>query len=331
MTDAAPPALEIIRATEEEARALPPIPSLLSRDERVLYRHVGRRHHSGRGLVLELGTWLGSGTAELCRGLDESGAPWRLTAVDRFAWVDAHRKKVPEAGLAIGDSFMPLFLRNLAPWGDRVDAVQGDLANLADLVPMEGELELLVVDAPKTWRLMRRILDHVGPRLMPGARVVFQDFFHLTSRQLIWLAMMVPEFRLTTIVGDGTTAVFEASGPLGDLPTLPRSFNAFDVAMLQGLWDRARRELPASRMGSVGVGMALDLMDRSAFGPAEAVLSSLDREGPDWAVTASHIAQLGKHDSDEGRKLRSIGAFLASGRPLADEAPPAAAKATHPA
>jgi predicted O-methyltransferase YrrM len=304
------------------------IRSMLSRDERGLSREVARRHYRGRGAVIELGTWLGSGTFEICRGLDGTGRPWRLRAMDRFGWTAEHARKHPEANLAPGDSFLPRFLANMGPYAGRVAAVRGDLADLGRLMPLDGPAELLFVDAPKSWRMLWRVLDHLGPRLAPGGRVVLQDFFHISSRQIIWLTARLPQLSLAAVSRTGTTAVFAVAGPVADLAAAaPRDFAALSADDLLALWPRLKAGLPAPRLGEVAVGLALDLLDRGAAGPAAAVLregvegGGVDGEegvdgGLDGGAALREVQRLVRINNKEAPKLRRVAAFLEQGRPL---------------
>jgi len=289
------------------------IRSMMSRDERALYFDVARRY-GGRGEVVELGTWLGSGTFEICRGLEASGHPWHLTALDRFAWTQEQATKFPLPGLAAGDSFLPVFLGNLAPFRDRLTAVAGEIDDLPALMPLPGPVEILYVDAPKSWKLLWRVVDHIGPRLLPGATVVFQDFFHITSRQLIWLAMSIPELRLTAMTRTGTTAVFEASGPVADLAgRVPYDVRALGAAGYVRLWERVRAELPASRLGEVAVGMALDLLGRQAVAEAERVLTEGARGSARIEAVIAQVDRLAAKGNPDADVLGRIARFLRDG------------------
>lgn len=287
------------------------IPSMLSVDERALYYAVARDEFRGRGAVVEIGTWLGSGTYEICRGLTETGRDWSLTVMDRFVWTEFYEAHNRQPGLAAGDSFLQAFLANVAPYADRITPVVGDLADIRDLMPLPRLIELLFVDAPKSWRMLWHVLDYLGPRLLPGGRLVFQDFFHVVSRQLIWLLMSLPQLRVATVVANGTAAVFEVRAPIDDIgAAVPRDFRQVGAADLVALWERLRAEWPPARSAHIAVGIALDLLDRKAVAPACEILEAGVVRSEHRAAVVKEIDRLLRKADKEAAKLAQIRDFV---------------------
>lgn len=289
------------------------IPSMTSADEKALYFDVARSY-GGRGAVIEIGSWLGSSTFEICRGLDASGRDWRLTVIDRFRWSDLYERSYPGIALRDGESFLPLFRQNLTAYADRIDCIEAELKDLPTVFAPPERIELLFVDAPKSWGMLWTVLDLLAPCLVVGARLVFQDFLHITSRQLIWLLASIPQLRPVHVVDSGTAASFELQAPITDLAaTAPRSIAALGVADLLRLWRQACDTLPAARAGEISIGMALDLLRLRADDAAERVLETA-RRSPDASALLASVERLVRFsDKANRRPLIEVAAFLRAG------------------
>jgi hypothetical protein len=289
---------------------------MLTDDERALYFQLARGCGNA-GNVYELGPWLGSGTYQICRGLSESSADWSLTTIDRFTWTQLYENKY-KLGLAAGESFLPLFEKHLAEYLPRIRTIRTELGDIESTVRIENEIELLYVDAPKSWRMLRHVLRHFGPHLLPGARLVFQDFLHITSRQLIWLLMSLPMLRIESLVRKGCTATFVVEEKLGDMASLvPQQFEQVSVASLLTLWGKLEKEFPEERLGEMAAGLALDLLEKNAAKEAVAVL---DAAAKDNAWTGNVIKQVERlirpDDPEVGKRLTAISSYLKEGKAL---------------
>jgi SAM-dependent methyltransferase len=288
--------------------------SMLSDDEQALYYNTAKTYRR-EGRVIEIGPWLGSGTFQICRGLEETGLPWSMTVVDRFRWNDLYASRYPTISLRPGEEFLSLFRANLGGYADKLTAIETELDNFAERLPMNEGIELLYVDAPKSWSMLWSVLNHVGPHLLPGARLVFQDFLHITSRQLIWLLSSTPQLRIDTIVEAGTAAAFVADGPIADLEaTTPRSISALTADDLMGMWRRVREALPEERSGALAAGMALDLLQINAPDAARQVLDE-GAVGKPWTdqVISDTQRQLRFSDKKNRTSLLEVVAYLRAG------------------
>jgi hypothetical protein len=155
-----------------------------------------RECFSGRGRIIDLGCWFGATTFSLARGLKRN---WRvrknrvIEAFDLFVWTKwmdpvADQINMPRR-YGDGESFYQEVERLLEPYKDLV------LLHEQDLMKYEAvatPVELLFVDAMKTWPLAKKIVTDFFPCLIPGTSVVVQqDFvFHkpiaATSHLLMW-------------------------------------------------------------------------------------------------------------------------------------------------
>lgn len=249
------------------------IRSMLTEDEKALYFMTARDAYKARGAVIEIGPWLGGGTIQIARGLDASRHEWALTAYDRFTWSSDAQRKYPEGGLKVGESFLSRFKDGLAAYADRIAPIEAELTDISSRLPISRDIELLFIDAPKSWSLLRRVLIHVGPHLLPGASLVFQDFLHIASRQIVWLVMSLPQFNITTTVDKGTAILCTVTEPLLDVASaVPATLDALTESDLMALWERGTKMLPEEKGGELAAGIAMDLYSRNARKLAARVL-----------------------------------------------------------
>ena len=155
-----------------------------------------RECFSGVGRMIDLGCWFGATTFSLARGLARNRRVKNnrvIEAFDLFIWngwmlPEAHKIKMPLL-YQEGESFYPDVQKLLEPYNEFVRLHQQDLMEYrAEVEPVE----LLFIDAMKTWPLARKIASDFFPRLIPDASVVVQqDFiFHqpiaATNHLLMW-------------------------------------------------------------------------------------------------------------------------------------------------
>jgi tetratricopeptide (TPR) repeat protein len=114
---------------------------------------------------------------------------------------------VAPLGLGQGEDFLPVFLQETGEYACWIDARKQDLLSYCwD----EGPIEILFVDAAKSWELTNAILRNFGPFLEAGrSRVVLQDFrYHETH----WLPLIFDSrpdlWQETEDVDDGSTITF---------------------------------------------------------------------------------------------------------------------------
>lgn len=154
--------------------------------------NYARYNHTESGTIVDLGSWLGSTTIPLARGLKKATAETSIVhAYDTFIWQDWME---PHAGelrghFTPGNSFLPEFIRRLGRLSSRVCIHAGDLTKL---VWDDGPIEFLLIDAMKSWDLCATINRNFLPFLLPGKGLVMhQDFkfwgcpwIHLTMYRL---------------------------------------------------------------------------------------------------------------------------------------------------
>lgn len=158
---------------------------MISPDERGYFYAYARRLFTGYGDIVDLGSWLGATTISLAAGLaanPRARAAQRVVhAYDRFLWED-WMTGVSLLGnppltrtYRAQDSFIDEFHERVARWKPRIVVHQADL--LTEGWSERRPIELLLVDAMKSWDLTNSIIRNFFPWLVPGRSVlVHQDF-----------------------------------------------------------------------------------------------------------------------------------------------------------
>jgi hypothetical protein len=156
---------------------------MTSGQERAYFFWFAKQIFCGYGEIVDLGCGLGSTTIPLVMGLVDNSKPAamhrNIHAYDAFTWTPGYERYV--AGTALhgkfqpGESFLEEFNSRVAPWKNRIRAHAEDLSQCT----WNGEIELLLVDAMKSWALTNNIIRKFFPALIPGTSfVIHQDFSH---------------------------------------------------------------------------------------------------------------------------------------------------------
>lgn len=160
--------------------------------------------------IVELGCWLGAGTAQLALGAQESGAP--IHVYDR--WM-ASTKEVLKAHtygveLPLGGNTLPRVEQALEPFGVDITYHRGDL-RLAQWYG--GPIGLYVDDATKIETIWRRAMDVFGPHFVSHETIlVLMDYYFFEkagdayAAQKRYMAEHVDSFELLAERMGGTTA-----------------------------------------------------------------------------------------------------------------------------
>jgi tetratricopeptide (TPR) repeat protein len=151
-------------------------------------------------------------------------------------------------GLNQDDDFLHLFTQEIGPYAPWIDVRKQDLR---DYRWDEGPIEILFVDAAKSWELLNAIFRGFGPFLVPGrSRVVLQDFrfdcpwlpLAFDSRPDIWEEV--------EDVDNGWTVAFTPLKPLAGPAGIHSDYSeeAFPLQSADRiLRDRIDREEPSKR------------------------------------------------------------------------------------
>lgn len=149
--------------------------------EQKYFRSYACNEYSGVGEIVDLGSWLGSTTVSLAKGLIENkncqNKTARIHAFDLFIWQTWMNKAASNTLLKKykpGDSFLDEFERRIKKYSTYIEVYPGDLGQIGW---NDQEIEFLLVDAMKSWKLTSEICRKFFPFLIPGKSLVLhQDF-----------------------------------------------------------------------------------------------------------------------------------------------------------
>src|SRR5262245_39125998 len=226
------------------------IPSMLTEEEKQYLVWLTACRYEGWGAVVDLGPWLGSSSAALAEGLKRrGGGKEKVVSIDLFEWCRSYMQSVASEDLQDGDDFLPAYLREI---GDYSRWIEPQKHNLMTYRWMGGPIEILFVDAAKSWDLTNKILQEFSEYLVPNrSRIVLQDFkFPLCH----WLPLIFdgrPDlWQEVENVGIGTTVTFTPLRPLKSDGGIRSSYSddLFPIESAERiLRDRMSREDPENR------------------------------------------------------------------------------------
>jgi hypothetical protein len=173
---------------------VPDVPRMTHADELKYFCWCcAKRHRRGRRVV-ELGPFIGGSTVAMAAGLRESNDPRaKLVTIDWFQWEqwaigvyaqnavnglsDEQRASLSPQDLApkVGHSFLPIFHAYTRPFASSIEVVDVDIAKYQ----WTGEpIDVLMIDAAKSWPVFDQIVGQFFPSLVDGASVIHQDYKH---------------------------------------------------------------------------------------------------------------------------------------------------------
>lgn len=162
------------------------IPSMVSHEERQYYKYIGR-FYSGKGMVVELGPWLGCSTASIVRGLIDNPhfVGKKLHVYDDFVWrPDWMNDYVPQVEqLQKHQDFQPLFERYAEPIKGYLTVEKRKIVsydgneNLPQLSWDKGPVEILYVDCGRTFEANQAWYNIFVRSFLPGVTLlILQDW-----------------------------------------------------------------------------------------------------------------------------------------------------------
>ena len=136
--------------------------------------------------VVEVGCWLGAGTAQLALGIREraNGTKLRIHCYDWWRANETEINKAAKWGLQLqpGEDLLPHVQRMLRPFNVQIEFHQGELSAAQW---NDEPISLYIDDASKTPKLFFHALRTFGPSWIPGRTMVFfmdYDFWRKTGK-----------------------------------------------------------------------------------------------------------------------------------------------------
>ncbi|MCB0331545.1 MAG: hypothetical protein KDD70_17865, partial [Bdellovibrionales bacterium] len=193
---------------------LPYLPeNMLSSSEAQMLHWLARHVYQGKGVIVELGSWLGGSTVALASGLSTNsyakGCP--LRTFDIFG-----------GPIESPDCFFTQWVENTSDYQSLISATHQNL----NTVKWDGmPIEFLFVDAMKSVKLAESIVPQFYSALIPGeSYLIHQDYkFHLTPWILITSFRLREYFEPVLSPSDAYTVVFKNTS------AIPRSELLYSV------------------------------------------------------------------------------------------------------
>lgn len=139
--------------------------------------------------IVEVGTWLGAGTAQLALGVRdrEDGSDVPIHCFDRWAASPSEVEKAAARGaldICTGQDTLAVTKRFLDPFGVPIVYHKGDIGSATW---NDGPISVYVDDAAKTEELFRHVLQTFGPSWIPGGTIlVLMDYFFWRKRSSLY-------------------------------------------------------------------------------------------------------------------------------------------------
>lgn len=213
--------------------------------ERACYYWLARHHATGRGVIVDAGSFLGASTFAFAAGAADAGRQdWNgrpvVHAFDYFQVIDTYvgeaisRAKRP---IAKGESYLDIFQAQTAAYAGLIQTHPGDF--LRQTWPGDP-VEILFVDVAKTPRLNGHVARLFYPALIPGHSVLIQqDYFHAWHPYIhIGMEYLAEEFELLDDRVPHQSAVWQLIRPIPAEKILALAANALAPDLRLQLLDR---------------------------------------------------------------------------------------------
>ncbi|MDG2520818.1 hypothetical protein P7B02_04615 [Caulobacter segnis] len=178
------------------------VPGLITTAERQALTAITRELPTGSGRIVDGGSFLGASTVAILEGLpSESCERPPVIAIDRFTADDQYVLeelwKVP-VDIRLGESFLPIFLKNLSGRAEKVEVRAGDLMRVGRV---DEPISMAFIDLAKSPQTYSYILWQWVPKIVARSGVVFhQDWW--TPMQPWLMAMTAPILHQFDVVAD---------------------------------------------------------------------------------------------------------------------------------
>lgn len=195
------------------------IPGMIQPIEKQMLFWAARDYFQGLGEIVELGTFLGTSTECLAKGLVENtrvaDRAGRIHSYDLFICTPANRAAygpwLDRCNVNAGDSFLPAVEKHLGTYRDLIQFNPGDILRQSWI---GRPIEVLFIDMANNWLLSDHIVRHFFPALMPKhSLIIHQDYLF---QQMPWLPITMEYFSdYVEIVGNADCSMaFRLTRPI---------------------------------------------------------------------------------------------------------------------
>ena len=222
---------------------------MLAHEEKQYLAWLTANQFEGWGSIVDLGPWLGSSSAALAEGLSRRRAHTRIFSFDLFRWERSYMQAFATTNLNDGDDFLPVFMREVGDYAAWIEPRKVDLMGYSW---NGGPIEILFIDAAKSWDLANAIFRGFGNHLVPGrSRIVLQDFRYPHTHWLPLIFDSRPDlWKQVEDVDEGHLVTFVPLKPLSGPAGIQADYSeeAFPIESAEHLLrSRIERETPSNR------------------------------------------------------------------------------------
>jgi hypothetical protein len=242
------------------------IPAMTTDAERECFYRLAKEG-AGKGEVVELGAWLGAGSAWIAAGVRDSGVDRKAKVYDRFEAKGNHAVKVEHwrknHGVNEVAEGTPLeqFRINLGPLLQYVEPTRAEIGGIKW---SGGPVSVLICDAPKRVREISAVLTAFRKALQPGSVMAWQDFCHFPSYEIpACLYRLRDHIEFVEAVVPGTTMVFRVTKPWGalDVSAAKLDIGVWTPEEITAAWTYWGRFVPTEKRALFECGAAMFLCD----------------------------------------------------------------------
>jgi hypothetical protein len=257
---------------------LPTVDGLIEPAEQRYLYWLTSEMYTEEGAIVELGSWFGRSAISLGAGLRDSGRSTPLYCFDRFRWNPAFAPSITIADVQLpdGGDFMPYFLANVEPVYPQVVATK---TTIDDLEWDGGPIEILFIDAPKTFADLTKTFFAFGTNLTVGrSLMILQDFFFTPAYPVsLTVAMMADSVRLVHTVAGASTAAFVLEEELPE-QIVPDKWKywTMDDEHVAARWRELVAKVPDDEKSLLEPALAFYYFDRGKLDKARNHLSTIE-------------------------------------------------------
>jgi hypothetical protein len=257
---------------------LPTVDGLITPAEQRYLYWLTSSMYAEEGAVVELGSWFGRSAMALGAGLRDSGRTTTLHCFDRFRWNPQFSSSVTVSDvkrLPDGGDFMPYFVANVSQVYPYVRATK---ITIDQLQWDGGPIELLFVDAPKSFADLTRTIFAFGPSLTAGrSLLILQDFFFTPAYPIaLTVAAMSDAVRVVHTVSGASTAAFVLETSLPS--QVPESWKYWTMSdeSVELMWTKLIAQIPEEQRSMLDPALAFYYLDRKKLDKARQHMSQIE-------------------------------------------------------
>lgn len=253
------------------------VKSMLSGVELALLYALTKEHWSGEGEIVDLGCFYGAPTWCLAQGMRDNGTVLESSMTKRLYAYDLFLAESYDWYLQNSETVHAgsIFNEFLSLNSDRLDLIVPCPGDLLQMRWGSKPIEILHIDAAKSWDLNKWIVSKMFPALIPGKSIVLQqDYVHFNE---YWVAITMEFFsdrfeHLHTIFG-GTAAFICTKGITAEEAS--KDLSKLHLDEKKEIFLRALSKAPISAQEVMKVGLAKMMLDNGEFDEAEAILETV--------------------------------------------------------